>query len=124
MKAREIASGPGALMHGPAVKVVVCIAMMSIGPMVFAQASTPVTSSVFVHHSYDTGNGAINDNFSFIAHPPARPAEVSAPAAVRGSHRGRRGQTGAAGGGTNAEPTAVPLPQMPAEASSNPPISQ
>ncbi|VWC58234.1 hypothetical protein BLA18110_00639 [Burkholderia lata] len=107
-------------------------ATMSTMPPAFAQASEPVTSSVFVHRSYDTGNSAINENFQYIAHPPIRPVATSAPPVTRGAHRGRRGQTGttnsagATGGGANngSNSAAMPLPTMPADGSSGAPVSQ
>jgi hypothetical protein len=51
--------------------------MMSIGPTAFAQASSPVSSSVFIHRSFDTGNSAVNENFQYIAHPPLHPVAAS-----------------------------------------------
>lgn len=103
-------------------------AMMSAMPPAFAQASESVTSSVFVHRSYDTGNSAINENFQYIAHPPIRPVAASAPPVVRGAHRGRRGQTGttnsAGATGSGANSAAVPLPTMPADGASGAPVSQ
>lgn len=100
-------------------------AVMTIAPAAVAQARAPVNSSVFVH-PYDTGDSTINDNFQYIAHPPLRQVAASEPAAVRSSHRGRRGQAGAAsatGGGTN-NAAAVPLPTMPAAPPSGTPDSQ
>ncbi|MFM0125418.1 hypothetical protein P0D73_42310 [Paraburkholderia sp. RL18-101-BIB-B] len=46
-------------MHNITVSAAVGAAMMSIGPTAFAQASSPVSSSVFVHRSFDTGNSEI-----------------------------------------------------------------
>ncbi|MBB5470781.1 hypothetical protein HDG32_006935 [Paraburkholderia sp. CI2] len=123
MKARPTARNAGLLMHILAVSAAVGAAMMSIGPMAFAQASSPVSSSAFIHRSFDTGNSAVNENFQYIAHPPMRPVAASEPTVVRSSHRGHRGQTGATGSGTN-NAAAVPLPQMPADAPSNAPVSQ
>ncbi|MFD1557544.1 hypothetical protein ACFSHT_18260 [Paraburkholderia silviterrae] len=108
------------LMHAFAL----CAATILIATTAFAQASSPVTSSVFVHHSFDTGNSAINENFQFIAHPPMRPVAASAPTVTRSPHRGRRGQAGATGSGANDTATAVPLPQVPADGTTNAPISQ
>ncbi|WP_175780744.1 hypothetical protein [Burkholderia anthina] len=92
----------------------------------FAQDSAPVTSSVFVHQPYDSGNSAINDNFQYIAHPPIRPVTVSTPTVVHGGHRGRRGQAGATStpsGGSGNE-AAVPLPTMPTDGTSGGPVTQ
>ncbi|MBY4868939.1 MULTISPECIES: hypothetical protein [Burkholderia] len=101
-------------------------AALACMPTAFAQDSAPVTSSVFVHQPYDTGNSAINENFQYIAHPPIRPVTVSAPTVVHGGHRGRRGQagaTGAPGGGAGNE-AAVPLPTMPTDGASGGPVAQ
>lgn len=125
MKAYATSLGAGSLLHG----IVASAAMMSIGQAAFAQASSPVTSSVFVHRSFDTGNSAVNQNFQYITHPPVHPVAASEPAVARGSHAGRRGRAGTTGstaatsGGT-ADTPAVPLPQMPADASSNAPVAQ
>jgi predicted NBD/HSP70 family sugar kinase len=110
-------------MHIIVVSAAVGAAMMSIGPTAFAQASSPVSSSVFIHRSFDTGNNAVNENFQYIAHPPMRPVAASEPAVARGAHRGRRGQTGTTGSGTN-DTGAAPRPQMPTDASSNASVSQ
>ncbi|MGF6603110.1 hypothetical protein P3T23_007863 [Paraburkholderia sp. GAS448] len=123
MKARPTARSAGALMHIIAVSAAVGAAMMSIGPTAFAQASSPVSSSVFIHRSFDTGNSAVNENFQYIAHPPMHPVAASEPTVARGGHRGRRGQTGTTGSGTN-DAGAAPLPQMPTDASSNASVSQ
>ncbi|CAB3802638.1 hypothetical protein LMG28688_05604 [Paraburkholderia caffeinitolerans] len=120
MKARPTERSARPLMHA----IALCAAIMLIGTTAFAQASSPVTSSVFVNHSFDTGNSAINENFQFIAHPPMRPVAASAPTVARSPHRGRRGQTGTTGIGANDTATAVPLPQMPADGATNAPISQ
>lgn len=97
---------------------------MSIAPAVFAQASSPVDSSVLVRPTFDTGNSAVNANFQYIAHPPMRPVAASEPTTVRGSHRGHRGQTGATGSsGMTNDASTTPLPQMPADASPDAPGS-
>ncbi|WP_175997726.1 hypothetical protein [Burkholderia stabilis] len=126
MTIRPTARDPGSLVRIIALSAATATALMTTLPAAFAQASAPVTSSVFVHPPYDTGNSAINENFQYIAHPPIRPVAASAPTAVHGSHRGRRGQAGttsAAGGGGN-NTAAVPLPTMPADTPANPPVSQ
>jgi len=116
-------------MHVIAASAAAGAVMMSIGAGAFAQASAPVSSSVFVHRTFDTGNSAINENFQYIAHPPARPVAASAPTAPRASHRGRRGQLGqtgqtaGTGSGTN-DAAAIALPQMPADSSANASASQ
>ncbi|MGS0894568.1 hypothetical protein ACVBGC_18860 [Burkholderia stagnalis] len=100
-------------------------AMMAIAPAALAQASAPVTSSVFVHQPYDSGNSAINQNFQYIAHPPIQPVAASTPPVPHGGHRGRRGQANTANttdGGTN-NPAAIPLPRMQADTDSNPSAS-
>ncbi|ALX14212.1 hypothetical protein P350_21825 [Burkholderia cepacia JBK9] len=105
-------------------------AAMSVVPAAFAQASAAVTSSVFVHQPYDTGNSAIDDNFRYISHPPIRPVAASEPTVAHGAHRGRRGQAGstnaagASGGGASNNTAAMPLPQMPTAEASNASVSQ
>ncbi|MDR8729645.1 hypothetical protein FEQ05_02077 [Burkholderia pseudomultivorans] len=114
MTARPTARNVGALARIVASSAATLAAAMFVAPMAFAQASAPVTSSVFVHRPYDTGNSAIDANFQYIAHPPVRPVAASEPAVVRGSRRGRRGQAGAAsttGSGT----ASAPLPPMPSD---------
>ncbi|WGY70267.1 hypothetical protein KEC55_24790 [Burkholderia cepacia] len=129
MTVHPTARDAGSLARFVALRVAAAAAAMFIVPAAFAQASAPVTSSVFVHPPYDTGNSAINENFQYITHPPMRPVAASEPAVVRGAHRGRRGQTGstnaagATSGGSNSG-AAVPLPQMPADGSSAAPVSQ
>ncbi|WP_423382082.1 hypothetical protein [Burkholderia sp. LMG 32019] len=128
MTDRPTVRDAGSLVRIAALSAATAAAMVSAVPAAFAQASEPVTSSVFVHRSYDTGNSAINENFQYIAHPPIRPVAASAPPVAHGAHRGRRGQAGttnsagATGGGSNS--AAVPLPTMPTDASSGAPVSQ
>ncbi|VWC34704.1 hypothetical protein BLA23254_06562 [Burkholderia lata] len=128
MTVRPTVRDTGSLVRIAALSAAAAAALVSAMPRAFAQASEPVTSSVFVHRAYDTGNGAINDNFQYIAHPPIRPVAASAPPVARGAHRGRRGQTGttnsagATGSGSNS--AAIPLPTMPADGSSGTPVSQ
>jgi hypothetical protein len=124
LKARPTSRSARPFVHIVAVSALVGPAMMLIGPTAFAQASSPVTSSVFVHRSFDTGNSAINENFQFIAHPPVHPVAASAPSAGRSSHRGRRGQMATTGSSTNDAATAVPPSQMPMDSSSNAPVPQ
>jgi hypothetical protein len=123
LKAGPTARSAGALRHMIVLSGAVGAGLMSIGPTAFAQASSPVTSSVFVHRSFDTGNSAINENFQYITHPPVRPVAASEPTVTRSAHRGRRGQMGGAGSGTSST-TAVPLPQMPTDASPSASVSQ
>ncbi|VWM08960.1 hypothetical protein BLA6992_03262 [Burkholderia lata] len=128
MTVRPTVRDAGSLVRIAALSAAAVAATVSAMPPAFAQASEPVTSSVFVHRSYDTGNSAINENFQYIAHPPIQPVAASAPPVARGAHRGRRGQTGttnsagATGSGSNS--AAIPLPTMPADGPSGAPVSQ
>ncbi|WP_175845634.1 hypothetical protein [Burkholderia arboris] len=130
MTAHPITRNTGSLARFVAFGAAAAVAAMSVMPAAFAQASAPVTSSVFVHQPYETGNSAINENFQYIAHPPIRPVAASAPTVSHGAHRGRRGQAGgtnaagASGGGTSSNTTAMPLPPMPTAESSSSSVSQ
>jgi len=88
-----------------------------------AQASSPVTSSVFIQRAANTDSYAVNQNFEFIAHPPVQAVVASAPAATGGSHRGRRGQSTATSSSSSTS-AALPLPQMPTDTSANGAMSQ
>ncbi|WP_152601708.1 hypothetical protein [Burkholderia paludis] len=128
MTARPTVRDAGSLVRIAALSAATAAATMFVMPAAFAQASEPVTSSVFVHRSYDTGNSAINDNFQYITHPPVRPVAASAPTATHGGHRGRRGQTGATNtastSGSGTDSAAIPLPALPAQAPSGAPVTQ
>jgi hypothetical protein len=92
--------------------------LLLCAPVVFAQASAPVTSSVFTHSvTDDSGNqaGAINDNWKFITSPPAHPVAASDPAQDHGSrrgggggHRGRGTQASSPDGASSSATTGTP----------------
>ncbi|UTV58505.1 hypothetical protein [Burkholderia arboris] len=63
MTAHPITRNTGSLVRFVAFGAAAATAAMSVVPAAFAQASAAVTSSVFVHQPYDTGNSAIDDNF-------------------------------------------------------------
>ncbi|HTJ94325.1 MAG TPA: hypothetical protein VL424_14620, partial [Pararobbsia sp.] len=95
--------------HVPfAVSIGVAVALGSPASLALAQASEPVTSSVFTHRiQIDDGpeSNTINNNWSFITNPPAKPVAASEPDISTGQRHGRGGGRGGAGGhgtrGTN-----------------------